>query len=166
MIGQRPRSGGVEIGEQQADEPHDDEFPAAEKEQSAADGSGGDREAGDAGLHGGKGDVAFGEGAVGAEPVGLVGAAQEVAEVVDQIGQALGQHGEKQAQQGDRRMEASVGPGHGRTDGYGDDRRPEAVGPYGEYPGGERVGFHDRVYSDVSSPTGVAATVRVYRMRR
>lgn len=89
----------------------------------------------DARLHGRQGDIAFGEGPVGTETVGTVGPFEEVPEVVHQIGRALHQQGEREAERGRSRTETAVGPGHRRGDEDEDDRVAQAVRADGQNPG-------------------------------
>ena len=111
-------------------------------EQRDARGAGREGESRNARLHGPEGDVAFGEGAVGTQPVGLVGPLQEVPEIVHQVGRALHQQGECEAQHGRKPMESAVGPGQCGADQDEDDGVAEAVRPDGQNPCGEGVGFH------------------------
>jgi len=151
VVGQRVRACGVEPGEDDAGGACGDEFPAsvAERacverpdEQRDARGAGREGESRNARLHGPEGDVAFGEGAVGTQPVGLVGPLQEVPEIVHQVGRALHQQGECEAQHGRKPMESAVGPGQCGADQDEDDGVAEAVRPDGQNPCGEGVGFH------------------------
>ena len=112
-------------------------------EDPEARGAGSQREGRNAGLHGARGDVSLGEGAVGAEPVGLVGPLEEVPKVVHQVGRALHEQGEEQAQQGCAGVEPPVGVGQRRGNEYQDHGVAERVGPDGQYPCGERVRFHE-----------------------
>ena len=140
-------------GEDDAGGAHGDELPAAvaenagmqgPDEQSDSRGAGREGERNDAGLHGRKGDVALGEGAVGAQPVGFVGSFHKVPEVVHQIGRALHQHGEQQAQQGRKPVERAVGAGQSRADEDEDHGVAQTIRPHGQYPGGKGVSFHRR----------------------
>ena len=145
VVSQRPGSCGVEIGEEDAGGACGDEFPASvaedagverPDEQSDARGAGRQREARNACLHGREGDVSFGEGAVGPQPVGFVRPFQKIPEVVDQVGRALHQHGEHEAQHGWQPVERMVGIGQCGADQNEDDRVAEAVRPYSQNPGG------------------------------
>ena len=151
VIGQGPRPRGVEVGEEDAGGTDGNEFPAAPGQHVVAQGpaedaeSGGTRcdgEGGNSGLHGAEGDIPLGEGAVGPQPVGLVGALEEVPQVVDQIGRALHQHGEREAQQGREPVERSVGPGQRRPHEDQNDGIAQAVGADCHDPGCKGVGLH------------------------
>ena len=142
VIGQRPRAGGVEVGEDDASQPHGDELPASvgqpsvrEAEDARTRRAGRESKTRDARLHGRQGDIAFGEGPVGTETVGTVGPFEEVPEVVHQIGRALHQQGEREAERGRNRPETAVGPGHRRGDEDEDDRVAQAVRADGQNPG-------------------------------
>ena len=97
----------------------------------------GQREARDPRLHGWKGDVPFGESAVGAQPVGPVGSLQKVEEIVYQIGRTLHQYGEQQTQYRGRRMKRSCGICRCRTYEDKDDCIAQTVRPDGQKPCGK-----------------------------
>ena len=104
------------------------------QQKSATGGGGREGESSDAPFHGPEGDITLGESPIGAQTVGPVGALEEVPKVVDQIGRALHQEREKEAQRGGAGPEASGGISQGRAyDGedYGVD---QAIRPYGQNP--------------------------------
>ena len=68
----------------------------------------------------------------------------KVPEVVYQIGRALHQHGEQQAQQGRQPVERAVGGARAEPTRTRITERLRLYGPHGQYPGGKGVGFHRR----------------------